>query len=203
MAHLKGDGMAVRDRWISLIFGVATGARATRTLLTPIGVVIFGVFTSLFVLLAILVDGLLDLPPLLPDSARLVVSIPVVAVGVAVTTWSAVPFLKAKGTPVPFNPPPTLVTTAPYRFARNPMVTGVILILIGIGFAVRSVSLVFVFVPLYTLVNIWELRQIEEPELLGRFGDEYLEYRQRTPMFIPKLKRRTGPLTDGPGEHQD
>ena len=60
MAHLKGDGMAVRDRWISLIFGVATGARATRTLLTPIGVVIFGVFTSLFVLLAILVDGLLD-----------------------------------------------------------------------------------------------------------------------------------------------
>jgi protein-S-isoprenylcysteine O-methyltransferase Ste14 len=153
-------------------------------------VVIFGVFTSFFVLLAILVDGLINLPPLLPGSARWVVSIPVVAAGIVVTTWSAVPFLQAKGTPVPFNPPPTLVTTAPYRFARNPMVTGVILILIGIGFAVRSVSLVFV--PLYLLVNVWELRQIEEPELVRRFGDEYLEYRQRTPMFFPRLKRRTG-----------
>ncbi len=184
--------MGFRDRWISSLFRVTTGAKATRTLLTPIGLVIFGVFTSLFVLLAVVADGLLDLPPLLPDRARWLVSLAVLAAGVAVTTWSLVPFLKSCGTPVPFNPPPTLVTTGPYRFARNPMVTGVILILIGIGFAVRSVSLVFAFIPLYVLVNVWELRQIEEPELARRFGDGYLAYRQRTPMFIPRLKRRPG-----------
>jgi hypothetical protein len=58
---------------------------------------------------AFLVDRLLNLPSLLPEGARLPVSIPVMAVGVTVTTWSAFHFLKVKGTPAPFNPPPGLV----------------------------------------------------------------------------------------------
>ncbi len=29
---------------------------------------------------------------------------------------------------------------------------------------------------------------IEEPELEKRFGKEYLEYKKRVPMFIPKIK---------------
>ena len=32
-------------------------------------------------------------------------------------------------------------------------------------------------------------QEIEEPELVKRFGDEYIEYRRRTPMFIPGLAR--------------
>ena len=51
-----------------------------------------------------------------------------------------------------------------------------------------SFSLVFVFTPLYILFNVWELKRIEEPELVRRLGDEYIEYRARTPMFIPRLR---------------
>lgn len=51
---------------------------------------------------------------------------------------------------------------------------------------------VLVFVPLFILVNDWELKAIEEPELLKRLGDEYAEYRRRTPMFIPGLGRGSG-----------
>ena len=69
------------------------------------------------------------------------------------------------------------------------MLTGVFLFLFGLGFAVNSVSLVFFFAPLYILFNVWELREIEEPELAKRLGDEYAEYRRRTPMFIPGLRR--------------
>ena len=65
------------------------------------------------------------------------------------------------------------------------MLTGVFILLFGIGFAVNSLSLVCVFTPLYVLANVWELKKIEEPELEKRFGDEYVEYRRRTPMFLP------------------
>lgn len=68
------------------------------------------------------------------------------------------------------------------------MLTGVFLILFGIGFAFNSISLVLVFTPLYILVNVWELKQIEEPELVKRLGKDYVEYREKTPMFIPGWK---------------
>ncbi len=154
---------------------------------------VFAVFTALFLLAAVFVDRLLDLPGLLPRGARLPVAVPMMAIGIAVTAWSVIHFLRAKGTPVPFNPPPKVVATGPYRYARNPMLTGVFLLLFGLGFAFDSVSLVCVFTPLYVLANVWELKQIEEPELVRRLGDEYLEYRRRTPMFIPGLGPRSRP----------
>jgi protein-S-isoprenylcysteine O-methyltransferase Ste14 len=181
--------MEIRKRWINLLHRAATGTKKTRTLLTPIGVTIFGAFTALFVFAALWVDRLLSLPSLLPEGARLPVSIPVMAVGVAVTAWSGFHFLRVKGTPVPFNPPPEVVTTGPYRYARNPMLTGVFLFLFGLGIAIDSLSLVLFFTPLFILINVWELKEIEEPELVKRFGDEYLEFQRRTPMFIPRLGR--------------
>jgi protein-S-isoprenylcysteine O-methyltransferase Ste14 len=177
--------MSLRNRWISLLRRTATGTRKTRIVLTPVGFVIFGTFTALFVLAGVLVDRLLGLPGLLPDAARLPVSLPLIAAGFFVTTWSVVHFSKVKGTPVPFNPPPKVVKTGPYRYIRNPMLGGVFLFLFGIGFAINSISLVAFFSPLYVSINVWELKNIEEPELMKRLGDEYIEYRNQTPMFIP------------------
>ena len=65
------------------------------------------------------------------------------------------------------------------------MLTGVFLFLLGVGFGVNSVSLVFFFAPLFVLINVWELKEIEEPELMRRLGEEYIEYRRQTPMFVP------------------
>ena len=182
--------MRFRDRWINFLHSVATGTRMTRSLLTPIGVTVFGVFTALFVFVAVLLDRLLDLPGILPEGASLLVSIPLMVVGLAITAWSVFHFLKVKGTPVPFNPPPKVVKTGPYRYARNPMLTGVFLFLFGLGFGINSFSLVCFFTPLYVLVNVWELKEIEEPELVRRLGDEYIEYRRKTPMFIPGRRPR-------------
>ena len=183
--------MSFRTRWIDLLHRAATGTKKTRTLLTPIGVMIFGAFTALFVSAAIIIDRFLNLPRPLPDGASLLVSIPMIAVGVSVTAWSVLHFLKVKGTPVPFNPPPKVVKTGPYRYVRNPMLTGVFLILFGIGLGVNSVSLVVFFTPLYVLINVWELKKIEEPELMRRLGDEYIEYRRQTPMFIPGCRTKS------------
>ena len=180
--------MSLNERWINVVHRAATGTKRARTLLTPVGVAVFGGFTSLFLLAGLFADSMLKLPDLLPETARLPLAVPTMALGLGFTAWSGFHFLRARGTPVPFNPPPRLVETGPYRRARNPMLTGVFLFLFGLGFAVNSVSLVFFFVPLFILANVWELKAIEEPELVMRLGDEYADYKRRTPMFVPRIR---------------
>lgn len=182
--------MNIRERWVSLLYRAATGTRKTRTLLTPIGIVIFLLFTALCVFLSVQLDVAFALRWPIPVTVSGLLSIPMMSIGIAITAWSAFHFLKVNGTPVPFNPPPLLVESGPYRYARNPMLTGVFLLLFGIGFAIKSLSLVFIFTPLYVLANLWELKEIEEPELLRRLGKDYLAYRERTPMFIPGVRLR-------------
>ena len=182
--------MEFRKHWVNLLHRAATGTKKTRIVLTPIGLTLFGVFTALFVIIAVFIDRLLGLPGLLPQGTRLPISLPLIAAGIFITAWSAFQFIKVKGTPVPFNPPPKIVKTGPYRFVRNPMLAGVFLMLFGIGFAVNSISLVVFFTPLYVLLNVWELKNIEEPELVKRLGNEYIEYRRKTPMFIPGYRPR-------------
>ncbi|MDH3614360.1 MAG: isoprenylcysteine carboxylmethyltransferase family protein [Gammaproteobacteria bacterium] len=177
--------MNIRERWVNLMYRAATGTKKTRALLTPVGVVIFVLFTALFVFLAVLLDEALALRWPIPITVSELVSVPMMAIGIAITAWSVFHFLRVHGTPVPFNPPPTLVESGPYRYARNPMLTGVFLLLFGIGFAIQSRSLVLIFTPLYVLANVWELKEIEEPELIRRLGEDYRAYLNRTPMFIP------------------
>ena len=118
-------------------------------------------------------------------------SITVLTIGAFLCAWSLLHFVKVRGTPSPFNPPPELVTTGPYGYVRNPMITGIFLLLFGLGILLRSVFLVFVFTPFFIILNVVELKAIEEPELERRLGKRYVEYKGKVPMFIPKLKMKT------------
>jgi protein-S-isoprenylcysteine O-methyltransferase Ste14 len=70
------------------------------------------------------------------------------------------------------------------------MLTGVFALLFGIGIFFGSVFLLFVFIPLFIFINYWELKAIEEPELVKRLGQEYIEYRKMTPMFFPSFSSK-------------
>lgn len=167
---------------------MATGSRKVRNLLTPLGAIFFASFITLFILLAVQIDQLLKLPRLFPSLFNLVLSLPMILTGLYLIGWSVLHFLKVKGTPVPFNPPPRLVADGPYAHARNPMLSGVFISLFGLGILIGSFSLTFIFTPVFIALNAWELKAIEEPELAKRLGEEYLEYKKKTPMFIPNFK---------------
>jgi len=180
--------MSLREKWIEFMHKSATSSKRIRTVLTPVGASFFFLLITLFILVSLKVDRFFYLPKLLPSPSNIIVSAPFLTIGVSLMLWSILHFVGAKGTPVPFNPPPTLVTTGPYAHMRNPMLTGVFVLLFGLGILLRSISLPFIFTPLFIVLNVLELRAIEEPELEIRLGKEYLEYKKRVPMFIPRLK---------------
>ena len=184
--------MSLKLNWIDFLYNTSRSTKKVRTLLTPVGAFIFGIFTSLFVIAAIFIDNSLNLPTLSSATWMKVLSFTLFAFGVFFVCWSVIHFLKVKGTPVPINPPPKLVCTGPYAYTRNPMLTGVFFLLFGIGFFLGSFSLIFIFTPLFILANYWELTIIEEPELLKRLGEEYKIYKEKTPMFFPRLNQIFG-----------
>jgi protein-S-isoprenylcysteine O-methyltransferase Ste14 len=183
--------MSLRSNWINLFYKIATGSKKVRTLFTPIGAFCYLVFIGLMIVVASWTDKMLGIPQIIPSSWRTSVSVPILVIGIFLGLWSFLHFLRVKGTPVPFNPPPRLVTTGPYAYIRNPMLTGLFITMLGLGLWVNSVSLIFIYTPLFILINVLELKAIEEPELAKRLGVEYTIYKQRTPMFIPRLKIKT------------
>jgi protein-S-isoprenylcysteine O-methyltransferase Ste14 len=181
--------MNIKTRWIEFLYKLSTGTKRGRTLLTPVGAVIFGFFTTLFVIVALTLDKWLGIPKTITMPISFYIATPILLAGTFMTGWSTIHFLKVKGTPVPINPPPILVTTGPYAYTRNPMLTGIFILLFGVGVMFGSISLIFIFTPLFILVNTWELKEIEEPELVRRLGNKYIAYRNKTPMFIPNIRK--------------
>jgi protein-S-isoprenylcysteine O-methyltransferase Ste14 len=179
--------MTLKTRWINILYNVATGSKPVRNFFTPIGAIFYGFLIFVFVVIAVHVDRLTGLTSIFPYPLNIILSLPIFSLALFLIGWSVQYFLKAKGTPVPFNPPPRLVTTGPYAYTRNPMLTGVFSLLFGFGVLFGSESLIIVFTPLFILINLWELKSIEEPELEKRLGEEYIEYRKRTPMFFPSF----------------
>lgn len=183
--------LIVRHKIIDLFYRIATGSRKVRTLLTPLGVLFFLSFVGIIIFLSLQTDKIAGFTRFPPSPLNVGVSFPVLVLGIFLITWSNYHFITSKGTPVPFNPPPRLVTTGPYAHVRNPMLTGVFLLLFGVGILLQSVSSVFIFTPLFILINLMELKSIEEPELEKRLGEKYVRYKKTTPMFFPGAWRKT------------
>lgn len=175
-------------KWIDTFYRIATGSRKVRNFFTPIGVLFYGLLILAFVVIAINTDKLIGLAGIFPNPLHIILSLPIFSIALFLIGWSVQHFLRVKGTPVPFNPPPVLVTAGPYTYTRNPMLTGVFFLLFGFGVYFGSVSLLILFTPLFIVVNFWELKSIEEPELEKRLGEKYIAYRKRTPMFFPDLR---------------
>ncbi|MBN2909566.1 isoprenylcysteine carboxylmethyltransferase family protein [Polycladomyces sp. WAk] len=91
-----------------------------------------------------------------------------------------------KGTLLPSNPPQKLVVAGPYRYVRNPMISGVILILLGEAVIFGSVYLLAWFFLFWTLLH-FVILFYEEPGLVKRFGGDYEIYRENVPRWIPRL----------------
>lgn len=93
---------------------------------------------------------------------------------------------EGQGTLAPWDPPRELVVRGPYRYVRNPMISGVILVLFGEAALLLSVPHALWAVAFLAL-NLLMIPLFEEPQLERRFGDGYREYCRHVPRVIPRL----------------
>ena len=180
--------MSIWDRYAELVYRVATGSRRLRIILTPSAALLFYGFVALSVFASLWVDRWLSFPRLSFSWWSLGLSIPLLLLGWLLSGWSVVAFFLTGGTPVPFNPPPRLITTGLYAYVRNPMFLGGFLFLLGLGVLLGSLSLTFIFAPLLIVLYVFYVKAVEEKEMEKKFGQEYLEYKKRVPMFIPRVE---------------
>jgi len=93
---------------------------------------------------------------------------------------------RGEGTPALFDAPRKFVGVGPYRYCRNPMYVGGLVLLAGFGLYERSVSILIMTLVVFGVVNLL-VKFYEEPTLRKKFGDPYQQYCRDVPRWLPKL----------------
>ena len=190
MARAASRTMSLAERWAETIYQIATTRNRLKIILTPVGLLFWFGLSGLLVFVSLWLDSLLPVHLSFSPPSNLFLSLPLLVIGAAVGLGTIYSFIKARGSPVPLNPPQKLITTGLYARVRNPMLLGWIIMLFGIGILLNSISLIFIFTPLFICLNILYLKTIEEKEMEKKFGKEYLNYKKSVPMFIPRFGKR-------------
>ena len=93
----------------------------------------------------------------------------------------------AKATLAPWSPKQNLVITGPYKYCRNPMITGVLFILFSEALFFHCTN-ILLWGCFFIVTNTIFFIKVEEPYLTKTFGEQYLRYKASVPRWIPKLK---------------
>lgn len=113
------------------------------------------------------------------------------SIGVGLTLLIATVYLFhaiGRGTLAPWHATKGLVTEGPYRYTRNPMISGVLFILIGEAIVFQSFA-IFVWALLFYIGNTIFFIKVEEPYLQRKHGKKYERYKAVTNRWLP-LKAR-------------
>ncbi len=108
--------------------------------------------------------------------------------GVIILLWCVRDFyVGGKGTLAPWDPPRRLVVIGLYRFVRNPMYVGLLLLLSGWALLAGSPLLasytIFFAIAFHLRVVLYE-----EPRLKRQFTQDWLAYRAAVPRWLPRLR---------------
>ena len=110
---------------------------------------------------------------------------PAFLAGASIYFWCLWDFGRTgRGTPAPIDPPKTLVVRGLYRYVRNPMYVGVLLVIAGWALLVRARDLAFYGASVATAFHLFVVF-VEEPMLRRQFGPSYDAYCQQVSRWWP------------------
>ncbi len=114
--------------------------------------------------------------PFLPNgySGRLDGAV-VIALGLAIGLWAVVQFQLAKTSVRPDRPTSAILSTGPYRYSRNPIYLGLLLVVVGFALALDSLWQLAALAVLYVVLR-WGVVAREEAYLMQKFGAVYTDY---------------------------
>lgn len=84
-----------------------------------------------------------------------------------------------------------LCTHGPYAMVRHPLYLGNIIVVVGFLILAKSWLLALVLAP-YTMFHYWAVISSEEKWLAVRFGEEWMQYKSRVPLILPRPARAKG-----------
>ncbi|MFL5539827.1 MAG: methyltransferase family protein, partial [Longimicrobiaceae bacterium] len=106
--------------------------------------------------------------------------------GFALFAWCVSLFARVgQGTLAPWDPTKRLVAVGPYRYMRNPMITGVLAMIFGEALFLGSRA-VAAWGATFLVINQVYFIILEEPGLERRFGDGYRRYKSAVPRWLPR-----------------
>jgi protein-S-isoprenylcysteine O-methyltransferase Ste14 len=107
--------------------------------------------------------------------------------GLALFAWCLSLFIRVgRGTLAPWDPTSNLVAVGPYRHVRNPMISGVLVMLIGEALFLQSFAIALWALAFFAANHVYFLLS-EEPGLERRFGNSYRSYKAHVPRWLPRL----------------
>lgn len=150
------------------------------------------VFWIILPMVGLFLDSLMIPRPFAVPMALLIVGWVLIAVGMTLALTTVYLFKTiGQGTPNPAVPPKIFVVVGPYRYCRNPMAFGGLLMLFGQAAVYGSPSLAGLALVYLVAIYLYIVLH-EEPVLKKRFGDPYIRYLHRVPRFFPNPRKRYG-----------
>ncbi len=151
-----------------------------------IGALIFPIaIPGFLIVISPQVDAYLGISSFFNGVGNIVIGVLAIIMGGTVALWTiGAQIVLASGTPFPMLPTKKLLIVGPFKYCRNPMTLGTVTAYAGIGIWVGSFTALMA-VALFATILMSYLKIIEEKELQLRFGDEYVEYKKKTPFIIP------------------
>jgi protein-S-isoprenylcysteine O-methyltransferase Ste14 len=158
--------------------------------LIPAGFLFVLLIPFILVRVAPSIDISMGFPSINLGLLGLIAGIILIAIGLIYALWSiSAQLFRASGTPLPMMATQKLLVTAPFDQCRNPMSFGTILLYLGISVVIGSISAIGIVISLSALL-IGYIKFIEEQELEARFGEDYIEYKSRTPFLVPRIPKK-------------
>lgn len=106
--------------------------------------------------------------------------------GFALFAWCVSLFARVGGgTLAPWDPTRRLVAVGPYQHVRNPMISGVLAMLVGETIFLGS-RVIAIWAATFFVMNSIYFLMSEEPGLEKRFGADYREYKSAVPRWLPR-----------------
>ncbi len=112
-----------------------------------------------------------------------IVGIVLIVKWLVLAIWAVRTFRGVGTTPNPTKPTTALALGGPYRFTRNPMYVGLVLMQVGVALVANALW-PLVFVVLSVIVVQRAVIVPEEAYLERKFGAPYVEYKQRVRRWI-------------------
>jgi protein-S-isoprenylcysteine O-methyltransferase Ste14 len=125
---------------------------------------------------------------LIPDNIYAkVMGIIIGITGLALFLYTVLLFDKiGKGTLAPWSEKQKLIIYGPYRYCRNPMISGVLFIIIAEALLLVSLN-ILAWAMIFFIINTTYFIIAEEPALHKRFGSAYQAYKNSVPRWFPRF----------------